>query len=395
MPTSISCPFCNATFPPEELWSPGPKTVCPRCGEPYPGHLLASLELPSSPHPVAKPRTVGWTNRKVGLAVVSAMALMAALGLALALSTVDWRRKNDYRTKRDAVPPAGVRAPGDLAGLGYLPPEVNVAMAIQVAELYKDAGGGTLLEAPRPALLDLLLGAVEKWTKLKAADVDHIVVGTEIKDKLPQLTLVVETRRSHDPATLAKALYPLVPEQERGKPLYRFALQPGEGMLWCPQPQILVLLFRLDGLKRQDLEAIPLYPRQGSEAPPRALQALLAPPARVSKNSLIWLAGRLEKPELVKELLNFVYLPPADVRFLTNLSGFGVSLFSQDGLVMVGHFQFTDKQAAERALKQLEEVRLDNLKSTVAVDPQGQWITWQLRGPTGAMRDVVAQWGKR
>jgi hypothetical protein len=393
MTPSISCPYCNASVSTGDLHQAGTKVPCPRCGEPLPGHLVKDLAIVPTPEPVAMATSAGWTNRKIGLAIFGGMFLMAILGLTLALITVESRRQNDYRLRRGTTLLPSVNSPGDLGGLGFLPAEVNVVLAVRVAELFKDAAGTTLLQAPRPAILDILLGTIEKWTKLKSEDLDHIVVATEIKDKLPQLTVVVETRRAYDPAALAKALHPAVPILQRGRPLFRFGLQPGEGMLWCPEPRTLVLLFRLDGLKMDDLEAIPHSPRQGTEAPPKAIQDLLAPPARVNKNSLIWVAGRLPEPSPVKELLTFANVSADYVQFLTNLRAFGVSLVSQEGLVLIGHFQTGAEKTTAAVRKQLEGLNFENLKSRVVADPEARWITWQMGGPAQAFRDAVGHLG--
>src|SRR5207302_2196471 len=144
--------------------------------------------------------------------------------------TIAWRRSHDYGAKVEPVSPRPVQSPGALAGLGFLPPDVNVVAGVHVAELLKDPAGKKLLEAPRAPLLDLLLGAVEKWTRLTPEQVASIALGTQIKDKIPQLTVVVETRLPYDPDELARALRPIVPTLQRGKPLFRFTLAPGEGM---------------------------------------------------------------------------------------------------------------------------------------------------------------------
>src|SRR5207248_7655219 len=119
--------------------------------------------------------------RKVAASVLGIMFFMAGVGLILALLTVHWRRQNDFRLKREPSTPPLVQAPGELAGLGFVPAECNVVAALQVAELLNDPVAKKLLASPRPALLDLVLGTVEKWTKLTAADLDHIVMGSEIK----------------------------------------------------------------------------------------------------------------------------------------------------------------------------------------------------------------------
>jgi hypothetical protein len=391
---SISCPFCNANVPVDQLCQTGTKVLCPRCGEPLPPRLVE--DLPTRPaSETALPLTSTWTNRKIGLAVLGAMLLMAVMGLVLALLTQESRRQNDYRLKRGATLSPAVAAPGELTGLGFLPPEVNVVAAVQIAELLKDQAGKRLLEAPRPAPLELLLSTVAKWTRLEAEDLEHVVLGTEIKAKLPQVTMIVQTRRPFDPARLAKSLYPALPTLQRGKPLYRLPLKAGEGILWCPEPRTLVFLFRLDALKVEDLNAIPFLPRTGTDAAPRAIQPILEA-QRVSKQSLAWMAGRLDEPDLVEELSAFAPLPAGAGQFLTGIRAFGLSLLSQEGLVLVGYFQTSDDKMTRVIQKQLEELKLKNLQSMKVevpppdvTDPAAQWLTLQIRGDAEALREAL------
>jgi len=312
------------------------------------------------------------------------MLFMAAVGLTLALMTVDSRRKNDYRVKRNTSPPPTIQTPGSLAGLGFLPENANVVAALQIAEILKDPIGKKLLESPRPPVLGLMLGTVEKWTNLKPADLDCIVLGTQIKDKLPQLTMVVETNRPYNIDDLSKALNPTHQSVlHRGQPLFRFGLNPGEGMLWCALPRTLIFLFRIDGLKMADLEALPLPPRTGTEAIPRTIQGVLK--ERINKQSLMWMAGEVGDLDLFKELLPFVPLPVADLAIVSKIKSFGLSIFFQDDLVLVGHFQTSDANSARLLQKQLEGIKIANLKSlkveTAPIEEGGaeRWITLQMR----------------
>jgi hypothetical protein len=400
---SISCPYCNAMLVSDQIRPAGQKFSCPRCGEPLPAYLIA--DLPTPPATVPAPATVSprtdWTNRRIGWSVLGIMSLMAVCGLIFALLTQEYRRKNDYRMKKDTTPPPTVQAPGELAGLGYLPPEVNVVAAVQVAELFKDRDGKQLLEAPRPAVLDLALGLVEKRTKLKAEEVDHIVLGTEIKAKLPQLTVVVRTRAPYDAAALAKTLLPAAPTRHRGGLLFRFDLRPGQGMLWCPQPQTLVLLLRLNAFKTEDLDAIPLTPRKDADAPPQAVREILTG-NRVGKQSLAWIAGSVDDPGLVKELLALG--PLTDVRGslgdferLKQVRSFGLSLVSQNGLALDANFRTNDTKAARLVREHLEGLKFPDLKLKVEGPPPevtaaaDQWVTLQIRGDLGAFRAALGR----
>jgi hypothetical protein len=330
------------------------------------------------------------------------MLVMAAIGLALALATVKWRRHNDFRAKRDSSPPATSAEVtlGGLDGLGFLPEHVNVVAAIQVADLASHSPGKKLLEPPRPPLVEMLLATIEKWTRLKIEQLDSIVVGTEIKDKLPQVTVVVETRQPYDVEALARALRPSVPTLQRGQPLFRFALNPGEGMLWCPRPRSLVLLFRLDALKMADLEAIPLAPREGDEALPRPVREMTADqPQRFHRQGLVWIAARLPEADITKELLGFAHLPPAAETFLTKVQAFGLNLRAdKEGLTLSGSFLASDEKSTDVIRKQLEGLPVvgpASLKVTAAPPgvqgPDARWVSLQIRGGAEVIRRVMGK----
>ncbi len=384
------CPFCNAPLTSDRSQQ-ATKVICPRCGESVPAHLIPDMPALMPPiQPSATP-PVSWSNRKIGLSIFAGMLLMALGGLILALATWEGRRRNDYRGQTVTVPPSSVQAPTDMAGLGYLPLDVNVAAALQVAELQKDNLGKKLLEAPRPPLVELLLATVEKWTKLSIQDVDHIVLGTEIKDKLPQLTVVVRTLKAVNPTDLAKALQFGQPTLHRGKALFHFKLAPGEGMLWCPEPNIFVLLFRFDALKSIDLEAIPAQPRKGTDAPPTALRSLFAQ-GRIHKHSLAWAAGDLVRPDALKDWLAVIPWHAGGEQILANIQAFALSLVSQDGLTLDGYFRGSDENRTRLLQMQLEGLNVKNVKSfkiegtpANAVNDEARWISLQVRGDAQAV----------
>ena len=394
---AISCPFCNSILLQDELHHIDGKVRCPRCGEPLPSGLTERVASVTVDRPAGRPPTAPWTNRSIGFAVLGVMALMAVAGLTLALLTVDARRKNDYRVKKSTAPPPAVEAPGELAGLGFLPQEVNIVAAMQVAELLRDPEGKKLLAEPRPGFFDLIFVAVQKWSALKAEDIDQIVVGTELKDKLPQLTAIVKTRKPYDPAALAKALAPIEPTQHRGQALFRFAAQPGECMLWCPEPRTLVLLFRLDALNVADLEAIPLSPRTGIDAVPSAVKNIVE--QRISKQSLIWIAGDLSHVDALKELLPLVPISAGLAQFLTKVNAVGVSLISQDGLVFLGNFETASANMAQTQ-KEIEALSMPAIKTKLVMPTSetnrenARWLTVQLRGTAHAFRDALSTWGR-
>jgi hypothetical protein len=106
----LSCPFCNAyvSLQPGTL-EPGQRLLCSRCGESftYRGDRrevgLASEEKPAFSE-LPSPRQ-SWSNRKVALAIVGGMAIMAVLGLCLSLATQGVRRAHDMGLPKDRTLP--------------------------------------------------------------------------------------------------------------------------------------------------------------------------------------------------------------------------------------------------------------------------------------------------
>lgn len=344
--------------------------------------------MPPLPKPVR-------ANRVLGLAILGGMIFLALASLGYALWTVDWRRQNDFRAKKLDTPTVALNHPGELAALGYLPKGTNLVAAIQVQELLKDDAAKALLVKPRPALIDLVLGSVERWAKLKVEDIDHVVVGTEIKNKLPTLAVLMQTR-GIDLARLSEAMLPAKPVEHRKRPLFRFSLQPGDGMLWVPSPRTLVLLLRLDAMKIEDMDAIPYPPHKGTDGLPEAMQEMLA--KRIPKQSLLWAAGQIDRPELLKDLLAFNPLPKDTVPLLTGMQTFGVGLMAQDGLALVGHFHARDEKTTRLLQQHLEGWQPRNVKSFKVEGPppgakeaEAQWVTVQIRADAEGMREALGK----
>ena len=354
------------------------------------------MNLPTTSSPEEQPPPFrSWTNRRVSLAVVSVMVFMGLVGLSWALVTVQWRRQNDFRGKRQATAPLILQEPGELAGLGYLPPDVNVIAVLDVAELLKDPAAGTLLAAPRPALFDMLLSLVERVTSLKAADLDAVIVGTEIKDKLPQLTLVVQTTKPYVPAQLAEALRPAVATvQRRLSPLPFPTSSRGNDALVPRSPHAgyaLSLRFAENRGPRGDTVASTQGCRGGSRRP----CADLLSQQRINKQSLGWAAGQLERPALLNNLLPLAPGLAGKAQLLTNVRAFTLSLYSQEGMVLDGAFSTGDEKGTGLVRKQIEEMNPHTFKSyKVAVPPPGadaaaQWVTLQIRGEVQTFRELL------
>src|SRR5262245_14532751 len=192
----LACPYCNAyvTIPAGTL--AGQRVPCPRCGEAFSYRLredgasalapptsaaITTMPLGSTTVPTTQRR---WSNRAVAGVVVGVMVTMAAVGLWWALGTVNDRRA------RDRPDPAG-----------YLPADVDLVGVVYVRLTMENPAGRDFLRQ-----LGLGPGAggglinLERWTSLKAEEIEQVVLGLKVKDYTfpPRLTLIVQTRESYE-----------------------------------------------------------------------------------------------------------------------------------------------------------------------------------------------------
>jgi len=293
------------------------------------------------------------SNRSVRRLILGAMALMALLGLSYALWTMDFRNRNHQRLRVVQVnkePAEAITrlpmAPGDLPALGYLPGNTNVVGAVHVAEILQDAVGRKLLQQPRPVPLEAALASVEQWTGLKPESIDHLVFGTRIGTDVPPVWLVVRTRMPYDQAAIAAArlVQGAKTEEYRHKALYSLRIAPVNGFLWCADEQTLVLLVRLDGTWRDDLNALPETPRRGAEGLPSSLRNVLE--KRLGKGTLVWLAGHLDQPDILGPVLTLSQVPPEVQQLVTSIQTFAAGLRFPQKITLTASFHGSDAQAA-------------------------------------------------
>ena len=140
------------------------------------------------------------------------MLLMAGIGLAYALATVATRREHDRALPRQQRKPWLLGNQGNeeepnvsasaLAGLGYLPASTGVVAALHVEELLDSPVGKELSSRSlKVGNRDVSLGMLKEWTGLAADEIDHVIVGVDVRnldvpDLTPPVHIVVRTNRS-------------------------------------------------------------------------------------------------------------------------------------------------------------------------------------------------------
>lgn len=392
---TAACPFCNAELPPLAAHSL-PRTPCPRCGEPLPSErfpLRTATDAPDRPAAPLATAAIEARTRTTLRIVLSIMAGMAAFALVFALLTQSTRRGHDFKNKSDANTQLA-QNPSQLLGLGFLPKGTNLVAGLHVAALRQSKAGDVLLSTPRPEIIATMLGTVDT-VGLALEDVDHVLIGCELKDVAPHLTTVIVTRRPYDAVQIQEAVQrqAFSVSTYRGKALYKFTKLPQNPKLWCADPRVLVWTT----LKTDELDRI--------AATEQALASTLSPVTqkamvdRLAKQSRIWAVGDLEPAKDLADLaIQFGLVPKEQARLLALVRSFAVGVIAddKDGLALVADFYTGAPAASQELWKYLEETTVKGATSQKAAAPPvdvkdaaAQWVTWQVRADAPTIRDTL------
>lgn len=194
--TRVSCPYCNTGFSLPEV-PPGGRAVCPRCGDAFPVRSVVDEPAGANPQPAAPPippapHPPGSAPRGIVRPLVIAVTL---LGVGIALLYIRGGSKPKPQPPEPEQPPSAAATPPlQLRGLGYLPPNANLAFAVQPGPVLAYAartnqdptallvGAGV----PKPVLVTLTRARVS------VADIDHLAGGVFVPDTdLTQLRAAV------------------------------------------------------------------------------------------------------------------------------------------------------------------------------------------------------------
>src|SRR5262245_18815594 len=393
-PSPPTCPYCNS--PLAEL-KPSPRPLCPRCGEPLPGGTGAPVDAdPAPPIPGRGdvPGATGSSNRAVAAILLGVMGLFAIIGLVFALWTQSFREKNHPPSDDGAL--ASPVNPVALPGLGHLPKDTNLIVALRPADLLDETLGQRLLAPPRPRLIDLALHNVEKWTGQPASNIDHLVVGASLAhaDRIPPFTVVVQTRRPYHPAIIAKALgSKAITHQER--PLFRFHFEAaGDGYLWCLNNRVMVLVVRLiEAVKLEDLDTIPREPYDGASGLAASVRDAIG---RLDKQSLAWAAGDIAEPGLVENVLGVLEKVRTPLPLRAPARSFALGLVPEERALRVsGALRGRDDNANAQLAALLKSATIPGVDIRVttptaeAPAADQRWLLFQMRAPVEKVRELL------
>lgn len=396
----LTCPFCGARFPGQAGLKIGARLNCERCGERFsvtdlpgeesPAAPVTATVGPASPSPVQiKPRR---SNLKVAAILLAGMTLMAGLSLTYALLTVSFRRDNDKAISRKprrpwlaedtTIPEEIARAPGNLTGLGYLPPETGILVGLQIEELLASPAGRELRSRTfRVGKETLSLERVSEWTGLPLESMDHVLLGVVIRDDdtdlTPPLFLVVRTRKDYDPSRVRLAFQASRPREETSpggikRSIFAGKVGPVPVQLWLADSKTFVVAV-FSGFDR-----VPRTPHDGlSTFGPelrRLAESRLTPglPAFLLGHSADWKKTWL--PTLLKNVQDVPLL-----QRLEDVTTFGIWLVATQPTRIQAAFHCRDEDGAKRIEQKVLLPRVEQDQEHFSFVRDGSWLDLQLK----------------
>jgi hypothetical protein len=180
MSVRVSCPYCNTSFTLPAVPASG-RTPCARCGDVFPIRDFTEVGSdlpPPAPTPTRRARAKWSVQRSV--MVAAAMGLVGVgVGLFLYYRT-------GPRPTPEPDPPAVVAAtaPATLAGVGFIPADANVLLAVQpqpvlaYADRTKQDPRALLAKAGVPGEFFATLDQLGVTLPM----IDHVVIGAKVAD---------------------------------------------------------------------------------------------------------------------------------------------------------------------------------------------------------------------
>jgi hypothetical protein len=263
MSVRLSCPSCNTHFSLGAVPADR-RATCPRCGDAFPVRAGVSEEpgeggQESVSPPASTPHSEFRTPHSRGLSPMRATLIALSLGLiglaaGLAVYYARGTKPKPEPQPEPVVANANATPPAQLAGLGYLPAECNVVLAVQpgpiltYAERAKQDPRELLARAgvPQQALAAFDLAG------LPLAQIDHVAggafIGNEGDELRVALVLVLKQQLANEEQFLvALKAQPILPKEGR------WSVTPGNFPLVLAKVSPTVWAF---GLSERDLAAV-------------------------------------------------------------------------------------------------------------------------------------------
>jgi hypothetical protein len=316
--------------------------------------------------------------------------MMATLGLILLVLVIQTNPGSDQSP--DPLPTPAVKPavpPAELQALAYLPGDTDVVAAAHVAEAMHTELGKQAILSVELALALRGVGDISTWTGLKAAEVDHLVMGLNGTRGLSQGTIVVQTVKPYDPAAIGKAFSSSPVDRRGGRPVY--SLPPAGGLkrlLWCAGNQTLVIVFGL--LNQPDLNAVPLKARTGSGRLPAAIERLFAD-RPLGSGHPFWLAGRLPAAEFLKHWSVVLPMAGPDRAMPGQIESLLAGLRFDPAVVLNADLEARDVKAAEEVERLVRRQSIKGIRLTVQRKPADRWVSVQAQLEKGELEKAFGK----
>ena len=309
------------------------------------------------------------------------MLLMATVGLTFAWYTTSVRRSRDH--EKEQTDPATlhdiVLSPAALAALGHLPADVNAILGLHAAECMAQENGKRFLQALRGRLALPAGPRLDSLTGLPWDQIDHVVLGVRIEDRLlPRFTLVVRSRQKFDQDLLVKSLK--AQRKDHGKrTLYSFPLE-GFGIdgtfLDAGRFHTLVI-----SRAPEDFDPVPLTPSPGiaSDSMQTCNKSFVS---RCPAGIVLWLAAATRNGEQVlAPLAQFGVIATHDVEDIAALRRLGIWLRAEGKVEAAADAELSDDRSASRFKAYLARLGLATGQTPTGLEsnPQTQGLSSQLK----------------
>ncbi|HEV3204932.1 MAG TPA: hypothetical protein VGY77_11135 [Gemmataceae bacterium] len=314
----IYCPRCGekVLFSGSSQLEPAANTILPDSFQAIPGSVLSGIpKIDSSKR----------SRRLVAIAVLSIMAVMAAISLFLGLQTRQQRRARDQKP------------------LGYLPDTCNVIGGLHVGKILQEEIGREFLGQVRFGPTNFGVGNLEQWTGLEREKLADVVFGLRVDDRLmPRLTLVIQTLQPYDEAKILAGLKNIQSVERNQKKLYRFQLEktPLNAVLWFAGENTVIL-----GLNPEDLEDVPAVPRSGIDHFPLPLQRFLTDD--MTQRAHLWIGGHSDHWDKTVLAPFLAQVAGTDLNLLRDVQTFGAWAQLDNRIVASAAFRCLNEEKAQ------------------------------------------------
>jgi hypothetical protein len=404
--TVLTCPYCNALVPVPPGAAAGQSVTCPRCGDAFP--LQAAAAALTEPAPETPPGSITnvapsaalpprqLSNRLVGGIILAMMLSIAAVALAYALATKDFRRSVDSGVpkKPRRAPPAAIEPlpsgppavkPADLEALGYLPGQADLILTIQTGELLSAPLAPTLIQdGIRIGRTPLNPDHIARLTGMSLQDLDHVVVGVHLDNSVPlHLWVVGRTREPYDADRLRKKLDAQRVAEAGDRVIHRFQTKqmPLPLNLFCPDDRTLVVSFLAS-----DLKNVPATRNEDLDQLNSELVQVIRERVEVSP---MWLAAHVDNwaPVLSNPLLP-KYTKEVRV-LLAGIRTAGVTLHLDKALTLKAAIHCKDADAA-RALDAFFHAPKQGANPSLKTQQDDAWLSLQVRTDLEGLRKSLS-----